>query len=66
MIKEYPNVVYSTRKEWLRDVRGRWNIFKKTQVNIRLGCIFYPKEVFEWLKKFKEMDKKMREYYKNA
>lgn len=66
--KGYPYFAYKTKKEWLRMSRKRWVVFRKSlrQCDVKLGCAYYPKEVYEWLKKFGEMDKAMKEYYKNA
>ena len=65
--RNYPDWDF-TRKEWLRYVRKNWTVFRKiiNHGNIRSGCAYYPKGVLEWLNKFEEMDKKMKEYYKNA
>lgn len=66
--KEYPHWVYKTHKEWLLSVRKRWVKFRKVFNNdrVREGCAYYPPEVYEWLRKFKKMDAKMKKYYKNA
>ena len=67
-IEKYPDWDFKSKNEWLRDVRKRWCAFRKIIIlgNICSGCAYYPDEVYEWLNKFDEMDKKMKEYYKNA
>ncbi len=66
--KDYPTWDYKSKKEWLCKVRKRWVKFRKVFNNdsVRTGCVYYPREVLDWLGKFEKMDAKMREYYKNA
>ena len=66
--ENYPDWNFKTKKEWLRNVRKRWTIFRKilNHGNICDGCAYYPVEVYKWLDRFEEMDKIMKEYYKNA
>jgi len=66
--KNYPHWNYPLRKLWLRMVRGRWSKFRSAYKNseIRSGCVYYPDKVYNWLNQFDEMDKLMKDYYKNA
>ena len=73
MMKNYPTHAYKSKKLWLRNVRKRWVLFRRYWRNtgnwdesIWCGCLYYPKEVYEWLNQFEKMDKLMREHYKNA
>lgn len=65
---------FRTKKLWLRDVRRRWVQFRKL-LNDRnespwYGCSYYPPEVraflYEIVNEFKEIDRLMCEYYKEA
>ena len=75
MKKNYPHWAYPIRRLWLRQVRKQWSEFRRSfnipNLNpVYEGSAFYPKPVYEWLMKIrdemKEMDKLMKEYYKNA
>lgn len=72
--KDYPYWAHPTKREWLKDVRKRWNEFKRVRHpykrSVMSGSAYYPKEVYQWLikseRELKKMDLLMREYYKNA
>ena len=61
----YPTWNY-TKRDWLRNVRKRWVVFRKVRADIRYGSAYFPKEVYEWLSQFEKMDDLMRDYYKGA
>jgi hypothetical protein len=74
-IKNYPHWNYPIKRLWLRQARKQWSEFRRSFAlsnnnAVTSGCIFYPKPVYEWLNKIraemKEMDKIMKDYYKNA
>ncbi len=64
--RDYPYWNYPLKKLWLRAVRMRWRRYRSAQYDIRTGCVYFPDEVYDWLQKFDEMDKLMKDYYKNA
>ena len=66
--KDYPDWDFKTRQEWLRNVRKNWSSFRKSfnHHKIMYGSAYYPEEVYQWLNEFYKMDKKMKEYYRNA
>lgn len=69
----YPYWNHNSKREWLKDVRRRWTKFRREYrhrmdyaESVRTGSAYYPDKVYQWLAKFDEMDKLMKEYYKNA
>jgi hypothetical protein len=66
--KNYPDWEFETKQKWLRNVRKNWSSFGKSfnHHEMMCGSAYYPEEVYQWLNEFDKMDKKMKEYYRNA
>lgn len=68
--KHYPNQ-FKNNRLFLNNVRRRWIEFRRDwnkgfyKRSIVSGCYYYPPEVYNWIMKFPEIDKLMKEYYKN-
>ena len=74
MMWDYPMNAHKSKELFLRDVRKRWEKFKKywwkaylySKDAVGHGCAYYPPEVYEWMNQFDKMDELMSKFYKKA
>jgi hypothetical protein len=63
--ESWPHWAYKNKREWKRDVRKRWNAFRKALKELRSGCAFYPSDFIATMK-IEEADRVMKEWYKKS
>lgn len=62
----WPYWAHKSEREWKRDARKRWVEFRKAFDKARVGCKYYPDEVYNFMQGFKDADNAMRNFYNKA
>lgn len=63
----WPHWAHKSEREWKRDARKRWVEFRKALDKVRIGCAYYPPEAHRFIADgFKDADRAMRNFYKDA